>query len=54
MEAHQHGPGVLCPETFFHDPCPYAPARAHLRYFLEKIDMGIPEKGEPACEFVNF
>src|SRR5208283_5756348 len=54
MEAHQHGPGILRPEALFHDPRPYAPARAHLRYFFEKIDMGIPEKGEPAGKFVDF
>ena len=52
MEAHQHRLGIRCPEAFFHDPRPNAPAGAHLGYFFEEIDMRVPEKGESSREFV--
>ena len=53
VEPHQHGPRVPGLEAILHDAGPQAPGSPQLGDLLEKIDVGIPEKGEPPRKVVH-
>ena len=47
MEAQRPGARIFGSEFLPHNPGPHAPRRPELRYFLEKVIMGIEKKGKP-------